>query len=307
MMRFSLRVFCLLSCVLGLSSFLYAEEAPVTLEYHYALGQILHYRHEVMMKGILEGAGSSTPGEGEVPQNFSSKVDARITMEVKEVGEDGSARMDVRYDTLEFSQGTGSEGEESGGKKEVKDSPFKDLIGKTMSVRLTKDGKMLEVGEEPVAGTMDPSFKQVFGQMEGIFPGHPIQVGESWTRELQLPIAGIAQLVKASFQNKLESFEMIGNRKCAKIKSALTLSLPKGAFTPPGLKEGESIDLSVKMEGHGEVVQYFDVSEGVVVKTEGSTMTQSTQSLTLPGAEGAVPQTFQTVSNMEMTFKTELE
>ena len=301
------KVLGLVAFVLCLSNFLYAEEAPVTLEYHYTTGQVLHYRHEVMMKGNLEGAGPSTPGKGEVPQNFSSKVDARITMEVKDVGEDGSARMDVRYDTLEFSQGTGAAGEESSPKEAMKDSPFKDLIGKTMSVRLTKDGKMLEVGEEPVAGTIDPSFKQVFGQMEGIFPNHPVQVGENWTRELQLPIAGIAQLVKASFQNKLESFEMVGNRKCAKIKSTLTLSLPEGAFTPPGLKEGESINLSVKMEGRGEVVQYFDVAEGVVVKTEGSTTTQSTQSLTLPGAEGAAPQTFQTVSNMEMTFKTELE
>ncbi|MBI4435904.1 MAG: hypothetical protein HY590_00595 [Candidatus Omnitrophica bacterium] len=306
MKRFSLRVFCpclpagmVLSCVLGLSSFLYAEEAPVILEYHYTPGQVLHYRHEVSMRGNLEG---------EVPQSFSSKVSSRITMEVKEVGEDGSARMDVRYDTLEFSQGTGQEGEESGTAGATQDSPFKDLIGKTMSVRLTRDGKMLEVEGEPVAGQMDPSFKQIFGQMEGIFPDHPVQVGDSWTRELQLPIAGIAQRVKASFQNKLESFEMVGQRKCAKIKSTLSLSLPEGAFTPPGgLAEGETIDVSVKMEGQGEVIQYFDVSEGVVVKTEGSTLAHSTQSLTLPPAEGTAPQTIQTVSNMEMTFKTELE
>ena len=281
-----------------------AEEPPVTLEYHYKAGQMLHYHYDVSMKGTQgtpEGTEAKTPPSPEAPQSFSAKMTSRVTMETKKVEEDGSAWVDVRYDAFDVSQAL--DGKELP-KGEEGSSPLKEMIGKTLSMHFQKDGKMLEMAQSEAMPKAP--FQEVFGQMEGIFPDHPVRPGESWTKELQLPIEGASQRVAVTFQNTLDSFEKIGDRNCAKIKSVLTFSLPEGTVAPEGV-EKKSLGISVKMEGQGKMEQYFDVTEGVVVKTEGTTTTTSTQSITVPATETEKSQALRHVSKMEMTFKTELE
>jgi len=292
-----------MSLVFNLPTFLYAEEPPIVLEYHYKAGQVLHYHYDVSMKGTQrnpEGAGAQPLSSPETPQSFSAKMASRVTMETKKIEEDDSAWVDVRYDTFDVSQALD-------GKELPKDegaTPFKKMIGKTLSMHFQKDGKMLEMTQSDAMP--NASFQEVFGQMEGIFPDHPVRLGESWTKELQLPIEGASQRVAVTFQNTLDSFEKIGTRDCAKIKSVLTFLLPEGTVAPEGT-EGKSLGISVKMEGQGNMEQYFDVTEGIVVKTEGTTTTTSTQSITVPATETEKSQTLRNVSTMEMTFKTELE
>ena len=303
LMRSCLMVLCLMSLVFSLPISLYAEE-PVALEYHYAPGRVLHYHYHVTMNGSQKNSGEEAK-EATSPKGsdtFSAKMNSKITMETKKVQEDGSAWVDVRYDAFEVSQSVNGKETPVGG--EGNESPLKELVGKTVSMHFQKDGKLLEAAPNP-GGTKAPSLDQLFGQMEGIFPDHPVRVGESWTKKMELPIEGAAQKVKADFQNTLESFEKVGDRNCAKIKSVLTFSLPEGKLNPPA---GENpLGISVKMEGKGELWQYFDVSEGIVVKTEGTTQTTSTQSLTVPATPKEKAQTLQSVSTMEMNFKTELE
>lgn len=283
-----------LSCLLFLVACLSVQaEEPVTLSYRYTPGKVLHYRYEVLMNGSQEG------------QTFSAKMSSKVTMETKKVEEDGSAWVDVRYDAFDMSQAVDGKEIPVGGKEGAEgEAPFKELIGKTASMHFQKDGKLLEIATPPEGGAAPP-LEKIFGQMEGIFPDHPVRVGEGWTKKVELPVEGIALKMSADFQNTLSAFEQVGKRNCAKIKSVLKFSLPEGVITPQG---GESaLNISMKMEGGGELWQYFDVAEGMVVKTEGATQTTSTQTVTVPAAEGVEAQTLTNVSTIDMRFTTELE
>ena len=285
---------------------IYAEE-PVTLEYHYTPGKALHYRYEVTMSGSQKNSGEEAQKEPPLKEadTFSAKMNSKITMEAKKVDPDGSAWVDVRYDAFDMSQTVNGKEVPLGGEEgKPGESPFKDLIGKTISMHFQKNGKLLEAASAP-KGMKNPSLDQLFGQMEGIFPDHPVRLGDSWVKKLNLPIEGVTQKVAADFQNTLESFEKVGKHNCAKIKSVLKFSLPEGKVNPQGAET--PLGISVKMEGSGELWQYFDVSEGMVVKTEGATKTASTQSITVPATEDAKARTLSSVSTMDMRFKTELE
>lgn len=287
----------------------YAEGGAVTLEYRYTPGQVLHYRQEFSMKGNIAMAGEEgTPSEKS--KDFSSKVVSRITMEVQGVDTDGSAVLNFRYNAIDMSQPTEEGGEET---MQLENSPFKEWVGKTFSVRLYKDGRVV-----PLPGasgeSADPAFKEILNQTEQMFsqmgkflPDHPVRIGDSWQVEREIPIPGMDQRIKALYQNTLESFEKVGESDCAKIKSHITLSLPESEVVLAGKEENPSLALKVGIEGEGEAHQYFAVSEGLVVKGEGTTTVRSTQTFTLPAGENTFSQTLKNVSTMHIALKMEME
>ena len=301
-------LFLCLSASLPLCLSVYSEEESVALEYRFTPGQPLHYRHEVLIQGTqgrLEGAPEEALPDS---KTFSAKAVSRVTLEPKTVEPDGSTWVDVRYDAFDFSQSVDGK-EISGAEGEAAQNAFQGLIGKTVSLKLQKNGRLLEA-KDPSSESSHPEmvnqFRQMYGQMEGVFPGHPVSVGESWAKKLEIPVVGITQKVTVDFQNTLESFERIGNRRCAKIKSVLTFSLPEEKILPDASGES-SLSLSLKIEGKGSMEQYFDVLEGVVVKGEGSTVTTSIQSMAIPQTDTTAAQSLQSRSTIEMAFKTELE
>jgi len=267
-----------------------AQEGAVTLEYRYQPGQVLQYDYTVTMEGDVSSL------EGIPSQGFTATLLSKVTLETQSIEPDGSAWVDVRYDDLSFSQ------EINGEKMESDEESFQGILGKTVSLRFRKDGKFLETkGNTEEIPT--PSFQQVFGQMEGIFPDRPVRVGEAWTKEVALPMEGVSEEVVVTFQNVLKAFETLHGRRCAKIQSTLSFSLPEG----PVEDELGTFQMSVGMEGKGEIEQYFDVAEGIMVKSEGTTQTTSTQKVILPTGEGTSPKEIESTSWMRMHFKTELE
>ena len=314
MHSFSKLFFIYIVATLFLSVSLRAEEEAITLAYRYTPGQVLHYRHELTFEIRQEDVkGPSKEFATTTPQILTTDMLSRVTQEVKSIESDGSVWVDVRYDVFDVSQKlNGVEVPTGGGHPK---SPYQDLIGKTISMRIQPDGKLLEVAEasdsvsNPFLQQTVSQFQQAYGQTEGVFPDHPIRVGESWTKTLELTLPGLRQKGTVEFQNTFESFEKVGDRNCAKIKSDLRFSLPKGAFTPEGVPEGmgKALGLLVTVDGKGTIYQYFDPSEGVMVKGEGKTTLTSTQSITIPATETEASKTMESRSTIQVSFKTELE
>jgi len=315
MHRFSKLFFLYIVATLFLSVSLSAEEEAVTLAYRYTPGQVLHYRHELVLEIRREdGRGPSKEfATAGTPQTLTTDIVSRVTQEVKSVESDGSVWVDVRYDAFDVSQKLNGVEVPTGG--DHPKSPYHDLIGKTISMRMQPDGKLLEVAEasdgasNPFLRQTVSQFQQVYGQTEGVFPDHPIRVGESWTKTLELPLPGLRQKGTVEFQNTFESFEKVGDRNCVKIKSDLRFSLPEGALRPEGVPEGvgKTLGLSVTVDGKGTIYQYFDPSVGVMVKGEGKTTLRSTQSITIPATETEASKTSESHSTIQVSFKTELE
>ncbi|MFH1858281.1 MAG: DUF6263 family protein [Candidatus Omnitrophota bacterium] len=289
--------------VLFCHAWAFAQEGPVQLEYRYTPGQPLHYRYAFSIKGkqsFPEGNDPAIAAAGE--QTFASEMSSRVTMEPKTVESDGSGWVDIRYDALEVKQKWNEEEWQDG------TEALKALVGQAVSLHLQKDGKLLEAAMpsgEAAGSELVNQFQQMYGQAEGIFPDKPVQVGESWAKQLQLPMAGMAQPAQVNFQNTLESFEMVNHRKCAKIKSVLTFDIPETKVTQE--EAGDNIGLSMNVKGEGAMTQYFDISGGVLVKGEGKTTMNSKQTMTVPVGPAGTPQTVVSLSVMEMDFKTELE
>ncbi len=269
----------------------FAEEQPVKLEFRYRQGQQLRYRYEMMLEGKWE-AGEDTP-----ETHFATRVQSRLSMTTREVGEDGSAWVDVHYEDFDLSQTVnGKEVPQEGNLMEV-------LGGRAISLRYQKDGKVLEVAD-PANPVKDLSFQQLLEQIQGVFPERPVRPGEGWVRELQLPMEGFEQGVTARYQNNFESVETVKNRRCAKIVSTVDFSFPETVLP----MEGETpLKVSVDMMGQGTLKQYFDITEGVMVQAEGQSTTESLQSVSGLNPETGAEETIKSRSTITMSFETELE
>ncbi|MDQ7822095.1 MAG: DUF6263 family protein [Candidatus Eremiobacteraeota bacterium] len=188
---------------------------------------------------------------------MKTTTDAEISQKVKDVSKTGDLVLDVTYNNVKITL-------ERDGKTQT--MPTGALDGKTVNMKMSKKGKLLEVeGEEIDSGG---GMKQL-SQMNAVFPDKPVKIGDTWentdTSDIPLGAPELKMVQKVTSKYTFQSIEKMNNIECAKVTVAATLNQE--------VQKGKDVDkLPVKIDGKGEGkvdgTFYFGITKGKVVKAE---------------------------------------
>ncbi|HIE51698.1 MAG TPA: hypothetical protein EYP85_08045 [Armatimonadetes bacterium] len=152
-------------------------------------------------------------------------------------------------------------------------------------VTIDRQGKVLRVRAE---GTAPPStlpaglsfkYDDVLSQMSSLtFPQRDLKVGDTWenTVTVSLPRGGS---LRVTARSKLEGFQTVAGRRCAVIRTQVTLPLTL-AFGIAGQQAQQAVPLTGKTTGRmtGEIVSYFSLEEGLLQQSASEMRLEMTMS-----------------------------
>ena len=262
----------------------------VRLENRYIPGEILRYRMEASGKGAMTLSG--LPGEKEATSiDMDIHLEMNSSQKVLAVDEEGAAALELSYDrliekitfagqTMEIIADKNATIMRQNGKviydstvpgAEGRPSPFEGLIGQSMSMKVTKTGKILEVkGFEGLKRLMPQlDIQGMIKQSQPAFPEKKVRIGESWTQDVELPLPQVGKPVTIETKYTLKGFEKTKGYNCARIEAKVDVLLTDLVFDmslgKPQTEVGMVIDrLSQKMEG----ILYFAHKKGKLVKSD---------------------------------------
>ncbi len=217
-------------------------------------------------------------------------------MKVAEVDPDGVARIEMTFRRVEaaadladgerFTFDSAKPAKKNKGTNE-REQTLAGLIGKTMSMRIARDGRMIEAqGVERLiealvalqeqdalglalldqlrGGEQGTGIDDMFRMGPRFLPGRPVRRGESWTTEVEhtLPIVG---KIRSVWDSTLATLQRRGKGQIATIKSKADIRVNTPPAGTTGLPPG--IDLEF-MPGKGEAETIFDVEAGRAVSAE---------------------------------------
>lgn len=104
------------------------------------------------------------------------------------------------------------------------------LQGKRVRLRIAPDG-----ATEVVGGASGAELNAVFSQMPATLPSTPIQVGQSWSREMVAPIAGPPAMGSGKLHVKFRLDSLSGNGESAHVSLHGNLTGPGSAGNATGL------------------------------------------------------------------------
>lgn len=165
-----------------------------------------------------------------------------------------------------------------------------DLVGKSMTMRIGRDGQVLEsLGVDALVEAMNAlqdddalgavmldtlrrggeqrGMDEMFTMCPRMLPGKPVHRGESWKTEVEhtLPIAG---RIRTIWNSTLQSLRGSGKSQIATIESEASIDIrPIGAGMPgiDGLPPGVSLEFQ---PGAGKATTKFDVIQGRATEAE---------------------------------------
>jgi len=182
---------------------------PVMLAYKFVPGSIDKYKMVMSMDMNLVGAPQ---GREMPPMNMGMSM--VVTEKVLGVLPDGSAKIRVSYSGFKM---TGAAAQKAKGK--LPQTP----TVPTVVVTRTTDGRIIKLEglhKLPIASSkymdMGP-FMKMMGN-EGVLPVGPVEVGESWTRQVPLPFGNSSASVTCTLQG---TEARASNRNAARIQQAI--------------------------------------------------------------------------------------
>ncbi len=299
----------------------------VKLENKYIPGETLRYRIEASGKGAM-----TLSGLPEEKKAMSIDIDIHLEMDssqkVLAVDEEGTADLELSYDrliekiisagqTMEIIADKNATIIRQNGKviydstapgEKLKPSPFEGLIGQSMTMKVTKTGKILEVkGLEGLKRLM-PQFdiQGMIKQSQPAFPEKKVRIEESWVQKTELPLPQVGKPVTIETKYTLKGFEKIKGYNCARIEAKVDVLLTDLVFDmslgKPQTEVKMVIDrLSQKMEG----MLYFAYKEGKLIKSD-QDMDMSMEMTTKIKREGKKTE-MKTNMNMKMKVVMELQ
>lgn len=262
----------------------------VRLENRYISGEILRYRMEASGKGAMTLSG--LPEEKEATsRDMDIHLEMDSSQKVLAVDEEGTAELEFSYDrliekitsagqTMEIIADKNATIMRQNGKviydstapeAQERPSPLKGLIGQSMSMKVTKSGKILEAkGLEGLKKLMPQlDIQGMIKQSQPAFPEKKVRIGESWTQDVELPLPQVGKPVTIETKYTLKGFEKVKGYNCARIEAKVDTLLTDLVFDmslgKPQTEVGMVIDrLSQKTEG----MLYFAHKEGKLVKSD---------------------------------------
>ena len=184
-----------------------------------------------------------------VPESMQSHIKVRSTLNMLVPYDDGSARFEMKVDSVEYTSDKRSVEEFRNVEKlvSVQHFQFKLETDGTMSDPVVEDAEM-KFGDD------DIDLVKLFLKIQPVLPSKPVAIGESWERMVTIPSSNSMTTVYKSFT--LEDVMLHDGAKIAKIGMNLKY------------KEEADSTSDLHMESRGFIVGsgsiLFDVSHGVV-------------------------------------------
>jgi len=225
-----------------------AAPAGISLEYKMPAGRALTYASDEEMGQVMDVMGQTIDAHTKSGGTFTFVAKGK---------KDQNLLLGVTIDDMSMAI-TGPMGDQSPDMSGVK--------GKTFDMTLSPLGSEIDVsGAEAITyttanGTSDVAsgFKLFFPDL----PGKPVKVGDTWESTAGLDRKSDGMNVRLDFKN-LETFdglETVDGRECARIKSQVTATIS-------GTGSQQGMDVAMSGTGKGTNTWYFDIKDGIYVKS----------------------------------------
>ena len=183
------------------------------------------------------------------PEAMQTHVNVRGTMSLLVPYDDGSARFEMKIDSVDYSSDKRSVDEFRNIEKYLSTQHFQ--------FKLASDGTVSdpEVEDSEIKpGDEDIDLVKLFLKAQPVLPGKPVAIGESWERPVTIPENGSITTVYKSFT--LEDVMLHDGAQIAKINMNIKY------------KEEADTTSNLRMESKGFVVGtgsiFFDITHGVI-------------------------------------------
>lgn len=243
---------------------------------------------------ILQGVVTEDP--------ISVKFEGVVDMEVVEVGEDGTARLNGKWRTakakghimvndIDFDYDA-AKGEDKPKKKDPAEDPalagFGDLqdqlatmVRTPLKIAVDGQGKISLVEGSGRLGEMESAFRSLNGLM-GPLPKGKVGKGDTWKDELKLGMPGVGGNVdiKIRAENTIDSAEKADGKDVYLIKSKFAVG------KLPGEKEdapAAGAEVKIKTEGEGEGRTLFSLTDGRALKSNSALRVKVSATIPNPG------------------------
>ena len=183
------------------------------------------------------------------PESMETHLNARSTLTQTVSFDNGSARFEMKIDTVDYKSD----------KRSVDDFRYieKYLSSQHFQFKMTGDGSISDPSVEDAAlqpGTEELNLMKVFMKIQPVLPGSPVKLGETWERPVEIPNNGTMQTVYKSFT--LQDVYLHDGVQMAKI--GMNVKYKEVPDTTSNMRM-ESDDFIV---GSGTIL--FDVTHGVI-------------------------------------------
>jgi len=183
------------------------------------------------------------------PESMETRLNARSTLTQTVSFDNGSARFEMKIDTVDYKSD----------KRSVEEFRYieKYLSSQHFQFKMGSDGAISDPSVEDAAlqpGTEELNLMKLFMKIQPVLPGGPVKVGETWERPVEIPNNGSMQTVYKSFT--LQEVYLHDGVQMAKIGTNVKY------------KEVADTTSNVRMESDGFIVGsgtlLFDITHGVI-------------------------------------------
>ncbi len=227
------------------------SDTAITLAYQFPEGKTLSYRQSTNQTQNMDMMGQSMTSQTQGSLEFSAKPKG-----VKE----SNFNLGVTVDAIKISV----------------QSPMGNLspdlsavVGKSFDMVLSRLGKAIDTSgaaalryDLGAGGTRDmaSTFQTFFPDL----PDRAVKMGDTWPSEdTIIEKVGSGEIrITSNHVHTLDGFETIDGRECVRIKTGTKA-------TQTGTMEQGGVKMSFDGKIEGETIWYFDVKEGVLVKSDG--------------------------------------
>jgi hypothetical protein len=273
MKRISILVFILLAFASA------AIAKPVLLRYTFSPGDDLYYGMDATGTGRMESSvidpdGAAQSGGEKIPLDIKLRVS--LENSVDSIDKDGVATIRVILHEYRMSQGgadiinfnADSDSESSG---EENKNNLKELYKSPIVLKMDPLGKIESVsGVENFSGDISQSdMKTLLEESQHQFPEKPVDVGDSWTHEMNLDLGADAAAKEGAVTKKYKfvGYETVKDMRCAKIAFQAEGDLSTIFNALPLDVPAENLDVrEMKISYSGNL--YFAPDEGLLVAFE---------------------------------------
>lgn len=236
-------------CFNGLSQ---AGGGKVKLSYNYPVGQSISYLNKSTMAQVMDIEG----------QSMQTDVTAEFGCTIKATGQqDNNLKLEIIVDTL--GQLTNSPMGGGGG-------AIMSVKGKSCNIIISPQGKPLDISEAAnvvynVEGSGESNLSQSMSDLFPVLPSDPVSVGDVWNMSDSILTKSSTMTMKVTDNtvNKLEGFETVDGKECAKISTQHS-----GMWNMSIQSQGMDIEIKGPYTGTSECL--FAVKEGYFIKNTGS-------------------------------------
>ncbi len=243
---------------------------------------------------ILQGVVSEDP--------INVKFEGVVDMEVIEVGEDGTARLNGKWRTakakghvmvndIDFDYDATKKADDKPKKQDAEDpalAGFGDLqdqlatmVKTPLKISVDGYGKVSIVEGSGKLGEIESAFRSLNGLM-GPLPKNKVGKGDSWKDELKLGMPGVGGNVdiKIRSENTIDALDKVDGKDIYVIKSKFAVG------KLPGEKEdapAADVQVKIKTEGEGEGKTLFSLSDGRALKSTSALRVKVSATIPNPG------------------------